>query len=124
MVVKQLVGLTLDCKDIHLMEEFYQKLLGWEKLDMQSEEYSALRSPYGWILTFQKVDAFANPVWPWAEGKQQQMMHFDYCVENLEEAVALATALGATKSETQFYDTSVVMFDPEGHPFCLMTATY
>ena len=124
MVVKQMVGLTMDCKDIHLMADFYNKLLGWEKLDMQSEEYSALRSPYGWILTFQRVDEFVTPVWPWAEGKQQQMCHFDYCVDNLEEAVILATLLGATKAEKQYYDTSVVMLDPEGHPFCLLTETF
>ena len=124
MIVKQLVGHTMDCKDIHIMAEFYHELLGWEKLDMGSEEYSALRSPYGWILSFQKVDEFARPVWPWTEGKQQPMGHFDYCVENLEEAVKLATQLGATKSEKQYYDTSVVMFDPEGHPFCLMTDIY
>ena len=124
MVVKQLVGLTMDCKDIHLVSVFYNKLLGWEKLDMESEDYSALRSPNGWILTFQRVDEFVRPVWPWAEGQQQQMIHFDFCVDNLEEAVKLATELGATKSEKQYYDTSVVMFDPEGHPFCLMTETY
>ena len=124
MVVKQLVGLTMDCKDIHLMAEFYNKLLGWEKLDMESEEYSALRSSDGWIFSFQRVEGFIKPVWPWAEGKQQQMIHFDFCVDNLEEAVKLATELGATKSEKQYYDTTVVMFDPEGHPFCLMTETY
>ena len=124
MVVKQLVGLTMDCKDTHSMAEFYAKLLGWEKLDMEGDDYAVLRSPYGWILSFQKVDSFVRPVWPWAEGKQQQMVHFDFCVDNLEEAVELATELGATKSEKQYYDTSVVMFDPEGHPFCLMTEIY
>ena len=114
----------MDCKDIHLMAEFYNKLLGWEKLDMESEEYSALRSPDGWLLSFQKVDEIVKPVWLWTKGKQQQMVYFDFCVDNVEEAARLATELGATKSQKQYYDTTVVMFDPEGHPFCLMTKTY
>ena len=124
MVVKQIVGYTLDCKDIHAMADFYSKLLGWAKLDLGSEDFSGLRSPDGWLFSFQKVDEFVSPVWPWAEGKQQQMGHFDYCVDNLEDAVKFATELGATKSATQYFDTSVVMFDPEGHPFCLMTDIY
>ena len=124
MVVKQLVGFTLDCKDLDLMTDFYSKLLGWDKLDLGSTEYSALRSPYGWVFSFQKVDEFVSPVWPWENGKQQQMGHFDYCVDNLEVAVEEALKLGATKASKQYYETSVVMLDPEGHPFCIMTDLY
>ena len=125
MIVKQMVGLTLDCNDIDKMVEFYHKLLGWEVLsEFASEEYGALRSSYGWILTFQKVEGFVQPVWPWEKGKQQQMAHFDFCVDNLSEAVEKAISLGATKAEVQYYDTTVVMKDPEGRPFCLMTEVF
>ena len=119
MVVKQIAGYTLDCKDIHAMADFYNKLLGWEKVEYDSEDYAVLRSPQGWVFSLQRVDKFVQPVWPWADGKQQQMGHFDYCVDNVEEAVKLATQLGAKKSEVQYFETSVVMFDPEGHTFCL-----
>jgi len=50
------------------------------------------------------------------------MMHFDFYVENLEEAVAHAKSRGATISDFQYFgfqNGSVVMFDPAGHPFCL-----
>lgn len=32
-----------------------------------------------------------------------------------------ALACGAKKSEIQYFETSTVMFDPEGHPFCFST---
>jgi hypothetical protein len=41
--------------------------------------------------------------------------------DSLDEAVELALQCGATKSDVQYYDTSTVMFDPAGHPFCLST---
>jgi len=47
------------------------------------------------------------------------MAHIDFKVKDLDEAVAHAIKCGATKSKVQYYDTSTVMFDPEGHPFCL-----
>ncbi|MCL2063804.1 MAG: hypothetical protein FWG98_05480 [Candidatus Cloacimonetes bacterium] len=49
------------------------------------------------------------------------MAHIDFLVDDLKEAEELATKNGAVKSEVQFYETSTVMFDPAGHPFCLST---
>ena len=49
------------------------------------------------------------------------MVHVDFKVDNLAKAVDHAIACGATKADTQYYETSTVMFDPEGHPFCLST---
>ena len=49
----------------------------------------------------------------------QQMAHMDFYVQDLNQAVSHALNCGATKSEVQYFDTSTVMFDPEGHPFCL-----
>lgn len=65
------------------------------------------------------IDNYIPPVWPWKEGSQQQMAHMDFLVENLDEAVIHALNCGAVKSDIQYFDTSAVMFDPEGHPFCL-----
>lgn len=45
----------------------------------------------------------------------------DFYVESLDEAVSYAIKLGAKKSEIQYFDTSTVMIDPVGHPFCLST---
>ena len=49
------------------------------------------------------------------------MAHIDFLVENLEEGVSHAVKCGARISEIQYFETSTVLFDPEGHPFCLST---
>jgi len=80
-----------------------------------SPEYPAL-------LVFQSVEGYQKPVWPWENDKQAQMMHIDFFVENLAEAVEHAKACGATVSEVQYFEGSgTVMLDPDGHPFCLST---
>jgi len=83
--------------------------------------WAGLRSPQGWIFAFQEVEEYEPPVWPWKKGKQQQMAHLDFLVENLNSEVDHALKCGAKRSEIQYYETSTVMFDPEGHPFCLST---
>lgn len=47
------------------------------------------------------------------------MAHLDFAVNNLEEAVRYAVQCGATIAPEQFSDDWRVMFDPDGHPFCL-----
>ena len=47
------------------------------------------------------------------------MMHLDFQVGDLEDAVAEAVALGAALAETQPQESVRVLFDPAGHPFCL-----
>jgi hypothetical protein len=47
------------------------------------------------------------------------MMHFDFQVGDLDEAVDEAVALGATLATHQPQDNVRVMLDPAGHPFCL-----
>jgi hypothetical protein len=42
-------------------------------------------------------------------------------INAIETAITLAIKLGVTKSEVQYFESSTVMFDPEGHPFCLTT---
>jgi hypothetical protein len=49
------------------------------------------------------------------------MAHIDFYVENLIAAEELAIKHGARTSDIQYYETSTVMFDPVGHPFCLST---
>ena len=119
-MIKSIIGVAFDCPNANDLANFYVKISGWEK-EISSDEWAALRTPEGILLVFQTVDNYVPPVWPWENGKQQQMAHIDFYVEDLEEAVKLAIKLGAKKSSTEFYDTSTVMFDPAGHPFCLST---
>ena len=85
--------------------------------------WAGIHSPQGIILAFQTVDQYTPPVWPWKSGEQQQMAHIDFKVDNLPEAVIHAINCGATKAKELYYDTSTVMIDPEGHPFCLSTVS-
>ncbi len=117
-MIEGILGFAYDCKNADQLADFYVKLLGWEKAP-SGEGWASLRSPQGWVLAFQEVDEYIPPVWPWKAGSQQQMAHIDFKVDNLEEAIVHALQCGATKSGLQFYDDSTVMFDPEGHPFCL-----
>jgi hypothetical protein len=119
-MIKSILGIAFDCPNANELADFYQSISGWEK-EISTEEWAALRTPEGILLVFQTVAGYVPPVWPWTDGKQQQMAHIDFKVDNLPEAEALALRHGATKSEIQYYDTSTVMFDPAGHPFCLST---
>jgi len=119
-MIKSIIGVAFDCPNANDLADFYVKISGWEK-EISSDEWAALRTPEGILLVFQTVDNYVPPVWPWENGKQQQMAHIDFYVEDLGEAEKLAIKHGAVKSGIQFFDTSTVMFDPAGHPFCLST---
>lgn len=54
---------------------------------------------------------------------QQQMAHLDFAVNDLKNAVQHALGCGAVIAGEQFSDDWTVMFDLEGHPFCLCQMT-
>jgi hypothetical protein len=71
------------------------------------------------FISFQRDDNFRAPIWPGKEDEQQMMLHLDVAVDDLEVALSASVALGATVAEYQPQDSVRVLFDPEGHPFCL-----
>ncbi len=112
-------AICVDCDDAGKLADFYAKLLGWEKVE-NADDWAAIRSDNGvHTIAFQAVENYSAPVWPWKEGEQDQMMHFDFDVENVDEAVQFALECGAKLSEVQYFSSSTTMFDPCGHPFCL-----
>ena len=119
-MLKSIIGIAFDCFNANELADFYVKLTGWNK-EISSDEWAALRTPEGILLVFQTVEDYVPPVWPWKNGEQQQMAHIDFLVDNLQEAESLALENGAIKSDVQYFDTSIVMFDPAGHPFCIST---
>lgn len=119
-MLSSIIGIAFDCPNANALADFYVELSGWKK-EIAGDEFSALRTPEGILLVFQTVECYVPPVWPWESGKQQQMAHIDFKVENLKAAQAHAIKCGAVKAEVQYYDTSTVMLDPAGHPFCLST---
>ncbi|MDR2939984.1 MAG: VOC family protein [Clostridiales bacterium] len=119
-MVSSILGIAFDCPDANGLADFYVKLTGWKK-EISGGEWAGVRTPEGILLVFQTVDAYLPTVWPWEDGKQQQMAHIDFKVSDLQGAEALAIKCGAVKASAQYYDTSTVMLDPAGHPFCLST---
>jgi hypothetical protein len=121
-MIKSIIGIAFDCPNANDLADFYAEISGWKK-EIEGDEWAALRTPEGILLVFQTVEDYTPPVWPWEKGKQGQMAHIDFKVDNLQESEALALTHGATKSDVQYYDKSTVMFDPAGHPFCLSTVS-
>jgi TRAP-type mannitol/chloroaromatic compound transport system substrate-binding protein len=119
-MVSSIIGIAFDCANADVLADFYVSLTGWKK-EISSAEWAGIRTPEGILLVFQTVEEYEKPVWPWENGKQQQMAHIDYKVKNLEDAVKHALKCGAKKAEVQYFNTSTVMLDPAGHPFCLST---
>ncbi len=119
-MISSIIGIAFDCKNANELADFYVKLSGWEK-EISSDEWAGVRTTQGILLVFQTVANYVPPIWPWKDGEQQQMAHIDFKVDNLIEAEEHALKCGAIKADIQYYDTSTVMFDPAGHPFCLST---
>ena len=119
-MIGSIIGITFDCPNAKELADFYVKITGWNK-EISSDEWAGIRTPEGILLVFQTVKNYIPPAWPWKEDKQQQMAHIDFKVANLPDAETLAIKYGAKKAEVQYFDTSTVMFDPAGHPFCIST---
>lgn len=119
-MLTSIIGIAFDCLDANKLADFYVALSGWKK-EIASENWAGIRTPEEILLVFQTVEDYVPPVWPWKTGEQQQMAHIDFKVENLQQAEEHALRCGATKPAIQYFDTSTVMLDPAGHPFCLST---
>lgn len=113
-----LSGIVLDCADAKALASFYETLLGWPR-EPAGPGWAALAAPGGFTLAFQEVPGYLPPVWPWAPGAQNQMLHLDWHVQDLDAAVAFALSCGAALAPAQYFATSRTLLDPAGHPFCL-----
>jgi hypothetical protein len=116
---------TIDCKDPRKLADFYVMLMNWElHYQSETEDYIMIgprdvhQGGYPQI-SFQQNPDYIPPVWPEEPNAQQQMMHLDFAVTDLEKAVQHAIRCSAKVAVTQFCDTHTVMLDPEEHPFCL-----
>ncbi|HHW72791.1 MAG TPA: VOC family protein [Firmicutes bacterium] len=116
----KLQAIVLDCSDAHELAEFYAKLLGWQKYDENPEWISVGVFPQTPFLLFQQEPEYKRPVWPDRPDEQQKSIHLDFAVSDLEAAVAHAVECGAVVSPVQYSDHWTVLFDPAGHPFCLV----
>lgn len=111
-------NVMVDCDDERKLQRFYGELLGWEQCELFGRP--AVKSSNGIVFLFIEEPGYVQPTWPEKTGKQQKQMHFDFQVEDVQEAVKRAEKLGAVKAECQYGGSQfVTMLDPSGHPFCL-----
>ena len=114
---------VFDCKNPKALAEFYCKLLGWN-IGLEIEQIIIIGSDDCNVdIGFQYNEDYVPPEWPEVSGKQQQMLHLDFAIPHskLQQWIDYVIELGGRKSDFQYAEAgdSVVMFDPEGHPFCL-----
>jgi catechol 2,3-dioxygenase-like lactoylglutathione lyase family enzyme len=112
-------GTAIEAPDPGALGRFYSRLLGWT-IGHEDPTTTVLVAPGGAsFLVFQLADGYVPPVWPPSRGEQRPMLHFDFQVGDLEEAVEEALDLGARLATLQPQDNVRVFLDPAGHPFCL-----
>ncbi len=115
----QLTATVLDAPDPRKLAQFYSQLLGWP-IGRDESDWATVRPPNGGPgLSFQLEGAYVRPTWPAGPGDQQMQLHLDIEVDDLDAAVDVAVAAGATVAEFQPQDDVRVCLDPAGHPFCL-----
>ncbi len=113
-----LSGITIDCRDVLVVSNFWASLFetelreslpGWRRLGPLTEE--------GPVLTFQPVNDLK-------QGKVR--LHLDLEVDDLSAALARVQQLGGSSpDQVHEYDegTVVVVADVEGNEFCLVRRT-
>lgn len=112
-------AIVLDCRDSNQLADFYAALLGWQK-DTRNPEWIGVSVPgESPFLLFQQVADYMPPVWPDEPEQQRQMVHIDFAVNDVEQAIEHALNCGATQAPIQYSPHWTVMLDPAGHPFCL-----
>lgn len=109
--VLRMVG--IDVGDLDRAKEFWSAILGLKEESRGPEYLIFVRRPGEPIIYLQKVP----------EKKIiKNRMHLDIAVEDLDEAVDRALALGATRSQTipGGGPHVAVLEDPDGNEFCLV----
>jgi catechol 2,3-dioxygenase-like lactoylglutathione lyase family enzyme len=112
-------GPAIEAPDPAALAAFYRELVGWAIVH-EEPGTTVLGPPQGGVfVVFQRAESYEPPTWPPVDGRQRPMMHLDFQVADLDEAVRDAVAAGATLADHQPQPNVRVLFDPAGHPFCL-----
>ncbi|WP_282693115.1 VOC family protein [Streptomyces sp. CC208A] len=114
-----LTAVNLDCPDPLALAAFYAEATGLSPHERSDAGFAGLVGEGGGLLIgFQRVEDHRPPTWP--AGEVPPQLHLDFEVDDLDEAVAALTALGATLPPHQPRpDLWRVLLDPAGHPFCV-----
>lgn len=114
--------IVFDASDIAAESEFWAGLLGGEV--HPDEGWHSVTVDGEWVLGVQAVPGHVPP--DWLTGLQQQQVHLDLHVDDLQEAHQLALALGGRQLQTARRPADnpngdemfAVYASPAGHPFC------
>ncbi len=113
------------------LARFYAELLGWPLTGEEGPEpdepdeagWAQLKPPpgeNGMTINVELERHFQRPVWPAEAGRPLASQHLDIRVTgDLDEAVSWAVGHGAVLAAVQPQNDVRVLFDPDGHPFCL-----
>src|SRR4051812_25123792 len=97
--VGKLASVSLDCTEPSVLAEFYGTLLGMRRVFETSDGGIIALSDGTLAVTMMRIENHVAPTWP--DPGQQQQVHLDISVTDLESAVTSAVALGATEGSHQ-----------------------
>lgn len=126
----RVTSVTIGSSQPRQLARFYADLLGWQVTasdpprpgEPEDSGWAQIKAPPGTVaptLNFEYERHFQRPVWPARAGEQTATEHLDVHVDDLARAVEWAESRGARLAGVQPQDDVRVMFDPDGHPFCL-----
>lgn len=115
--------IVLDAADIEAESAFWAGLLGGEV--HRDDDWHSIVVDGEWVMGVQLAPDHVPPQWP--GGPQQQQVHLDLHVDDLQEAHDLALSLGGRQLQAPRRPADnpdgdemfAVYADPAGHPFCL-----
>jgi catechol 2,3-dioxygenase-like lactoylglutathione lyase family enzyme len=129
--ILRVTSVTIGTSQPRELARFYANLLGWEVTASGPAE-PRMPERAGWAqinstaeprveptLNFEYERCFRRPVWPAEKGQQTATEHLDIAVDDVASAVEWAVTCGARLADFQPQEHVRVMFDPDGHPFCL-----
>ncbi|MDA3804927.1 VOC family protein [Clavibacter sp. CT19] len=112
---------VLDAPDLAVESAFWAGLLDGEVHVGGDWHYVCFDA--GWQIGIQPAPDFVPPEWPGEGPRQQQQIHLDFYVDDLdagrERVLALGGRLLQPAADPTAPDRFDVYADPAGHPFCL-----
>ena len=115
MAIGKLSEVVIDCHDGDLLAEFWAKVLGGTPVRESVEWVAVTMADGSTTVSFQQVPEDKT-------GKNR--VHLDVLVDDLEQAAARCVELGATQVTDRQADPVadfIVLRDPEGNEFCVVT---
>lgn len=121
-VIRRVV--VVDARDIEAESRFWAGLLDGEV--RRDEDWHSIVVDDEWVMGIQSAPDHTPPVWPGGPQDQQQQVHLDLHVDDLDAATRRARELGGRELEPPRRppdnpdgdELFAVYASPAGHPLC------